>query len=868
MKVPVVTGPSVGARVSPLSYSNAGKSAPSFRGLTDGIGEAGRIMLELEAKARAEKEARQDKTKRFKALTDFAEFEGTVQNRRDTFFKQARPDQDNVNEMIDQDFENIKSKFFETLPPDLQEEFAPRVEAVRNSNRALADQFQFNLQTAFFNGKIDQSHDKAKIALQQNASFENLARWQERMRELIETSDLTPVDKQARLDLMNKELQTLMYKEEVKKGNTDRPGNEKVAPGSPGALIISAAKELGIAGLGDMSPEALLAMVISYETSGTFSPSIKGGKDGLYEGLIQFGPAERAKYGVSRDDSFEEQIGKVVAFLKDRGFKPGMTVYDLYSTINAGSPGLYDRSDRPGYTVRRHVDEMLQSGHAVKGAKLVGGQIEIDGIEDDPRFGAVTYEDRIAARRDAEVARAQQRQDELAQESAAYISAYNKLLTDMNDRKAGAAELEEFRLANPGMDYDHINKAQTILAEQNKAVVDLQTAQTFLSSGMPFDPTSTEHKKYLNLLTGKDGLAAVANGDQGYVLNTLMPLIERAGMVPDDIAGTLIGMTRQPDSKKALFALNTLAEIRDSNERAYDALPDEVTRDVDLWVSAKDYMDPKTLMETIRGAPSQELRQAQAVLRKEAQEKLKNANAPDHVSFDKVIDAFDEWTSTPDVAGMGTAREVLRGEFAGLFEYEYTRDGNAAAATERAVKQLKRHWGVTGVGGSRTIMKFPPEKAYRAVMGDHTWIDTQVRTELTIPKGQPFTLVADKQTGQEFGKRQTPSYMVVVNEDGVPKVKLNKAGKPYRIAFEVPEELKTQEKAVFDYEHQKKVDQLNTDELLSPYRRARGMDPIHLAPPAVKEQIRQQQFRLQELYNKAYPHKPISMNRNRSKIAE
>jgi len=100
-----------------------------------------------------------------------------------------------------------------------------------------------------------------------------------------------------------------------------------------------------------------LAMVIAKETNRTFSPSIMGGAGRRYLGLIQFGPAERAQFGAHAGQTFREQLQPAERFLKARGFKPGMGLADLYSTILAGAPGLYNRRDQNG-SVRQHVERM------------------------------------------------------------------------------------------------------------------------------------------------------------------------------------------------------------------------------------------------------------------------------------------------------------------------------------------------------------------------------------------------------------------------------------------------------------------------------------------------------------------------------
>ena len=119
-----------------------------------------------------------------------------------------------------------------------------------------------------------------------------------------------------------------------------------------------------------------LGTVISYETGGTFSPSIRGGAGNRHIGLIQFGGPEQRQYGASQDQSFGEQLGAVERYLTDRGFKPGMGLLDLYSTINAGRPGRYNASDAgnggaPG-TVADKVNGQMAS-HRAKASAFLGG---------------------------------------------------------------------------------------------------------------------------------------------------------------------------------------------------------------------------------------------------------------------------------------------------------------------------------------------------------------------------------------------------------------------------------------------------------------------------------------------------------------
>jgi hypothetical protein len=134
--------------------------------------------------------------------------------------------------------------------------------------------------------------------------------------------------------------------------------------------VRASASRLGV------SPSDLLT-AMSYETGGKLDPNQWGGKGGKYLGLIQFGPEEQAKYGVKPGMSVTDQVNAAENFLRDRGLKPGMGMLDLYSTINAGRPGLYDRSDAanggmPGTVADKVATQMV--GHRARANTMLGDE--------------------------------------------------------------------------------------------------------------------------------------------------------------------------------------------------------------------------------------------------------------------------------------------------------------------------------------------------------------------------------------------------------------------------------------------------------------------------------------------------------------
>lgn len=142
------------------------------------------------------------------------------------------------------------------------------------------------------------------------------------------------------------------------------------------SAIIASARRLGV-------DPVDIGTAISYETGGKFDPNLWGGKNNNHLGYIQFGAPEREKYGVREGMTPTEQMGAVENFLRDRGVKPGMGMLDIYSTINAGSPGRYNASDAanggaPGTVADKVRDQM--AGHRANVTSMLSGDAPVGAL--------------------------------------------------------------------------------------------------------------------------------------------------------------------------------------------------------------------------------------------------------------------------------------------------------------------------------------------------------------------------------------------------------------------------------------------------------------------------------------------------------
>ncbi len=108
-----------------------------------------------------------------------------------------------------------------------------------------------------------------------------------------------------------------------------------------------------------------LAAVISFETSGTFSPAAKNPKSSA-TGLIQFMEDKYKSYGYTRNEfaalGVNEQMKYVVQYLKGRGIKQGSGLGDVYDAV----AGYGYRRGSKAYELNRKWDAN-RDGYVAKG---------------------------------------------------------------------------------------------------------------------------------------------------------------------------------------------------------------------------------------------------------------------------------------------------------------------------------------------------------------------------------------------------------------------------------------------------------------------------------------------------------------------
>lgn len=460
---------------------------------------AGNTMLNVAAKMQQE----QEQADRFQQQSRYLQFEADWDKYLSEKQRSAPAGAAGFTSGIDAEYKKRAKDFFKDVPEHLKPEFDQKLVGLAGRVRQNADTFELKERDRYAKVQLDEG---------ENALLERQRQQPDRWKDIeaegvqfIQNSPLSEADKQARILEWKKKRKVAAYErmeavdpKAAKKAILPEGGNRSL-----GALIRAGAAELGV-------DPVDLATAISYETGGKFSTSIKGGKGGRYLGLIQFGPEEQRKYGVHAGQSPQEQMRAVVRFLKDRGLKPGMKLEDIYSTINAGTPGRYNASDRPGYTVQRHVNEMRASAHRKRAAEMVGespddtaplGDSESDIASIDPNFAGLDYETRM------NLADGTQKRIDAAEKEAERV-------------EREAAKETRLSLEREGYDLMLDNKLSPEWLEQHRGDIGISTYKTLARSLANEGQTwRTDPETYLNLLdqAESDPELALENAREAYV---------------------------------------------------------------------------------------------------------------------------------------------------------------------------------------------------------------------------------------------------------------------------------------------------------------------------------------------------------------
>ncbi|MBA8910144.1 hypothetical protein [Aminobacter ciceronei] len=591
---------------------------------------------------------------------------------------------------------------FEGLTKDAQTGYLNNILSRGNALFEKANNFENTTKSAYYDRTTNTNLSTYRTQIQNNAaSFEDLKR---QGLEAINSANMPEPWKAERRQKWEADAAESKWRwkfqQDPQTAIRDIKGIKVDTKGLAGA-IQQTAEQLGI-------DPVDLATVMSYETGGTFDPWIKGPttKWGTHRGLIQWGEPQAAKYGVTKDMPIEQQVAAAGQYLRDAGVKPGMGLIDIYSAINAGAPGRYDRSDykaggAPG-TVADKVKFQME-GHKQKAAALLGGTYTP--ATGDPDLDAIPHDrrDQLASWGETEYSQ------QVTQERAAAKDNYSLLIKTEPDQVRESVILADTTLDN-GDKAELIGALRTAQKDSGdvNAMIKAMASGDVSVNSFDNDQTKVADKTYDQLI------ARAEDADQQQAITS--DFIDRTKYIPKTVQAMVrqgVASTDPATFAKAMSAADAVERIAPISFGAFEG-----------GAQARDKLAVFRHLVNDRGLSGEEaatriiamadpaVKAKREVLKPELQKFVKDLTVADVTAmYDPSI-----FTSEPGAGIIPDHPVGLLTEYREIAEEKfYEMGGDAGSAKAAALADLKTRWNVSNISGKPNLMRMPPELHYPAI---------------------------------------------------------------------------------------------------------------------------------------------------------
>lgn len=300
----------------------------------------------------------------------------------------------------------------------------------------------------------------------------------------------------------------------------------------------------------------------------------------------------------------------------------------------------------------------------------------------------------------------------------------NNLQNLLIDGKAGNVDIESARREGWLSDADTVQKFRNIVKQRDE---DDANGANFLAQlgkpGAAFNPFDEQTQK------GADHAFKAMGGD----MQALDTIVRGSGVVPKAAATGIVGALYGKDLNTGQAALQVASNIMASNANAFAASP----RGSDIATQVGKYEHYKGLGLTSEDATRRVMAENDPAYKppvKVTDVELKNFTTS--ITADTIRKEFnDAWFGAAPTISTGQQAAVVA-DFREVASKFYEETGDKKLAQSLAKKQLDRVYGVTSAFGQKTLMKYPPERAYPPVGDSHDYIGLQAAAAIKEATGK------------------------------------------------------------------------------------------------------------------------------------
>ncbi|MFK4060726.1 phage tail tip lysozyme [Brucella anthropi] len=325
-----------------------------------------------------------------------------------------------------------------------------------------------------------------------------------------------------------------------------------------------------------------------------------------------------------------------------------------------------------------------------------------------PEQREAVYEtaDRVTLQRDTQLnAQLKAEQDSIRDNYALRIATNDPTLTTQDI--LGDTRIDDGMKASLINSYDSAMKG---------AIAAAQAVSEFANGTLRVDPYSTDGKNKVDAIG--DAISKNVAPDQQQ--SAYEALVQQSGTVPQPVVNRIRAGAESQNANEVLPALQSAARFSQVNPAALGRTTggDAVQRKVDdfnYYVNTLNLPAEDAARRIAEQNDPNKVRDRKALepAAKEFRKSLESAN---------LGTLFDEsWLpfNTPRVGFTEGQTAGIAADYLAIAEEQFfATGGNAELAKSRAEKEMKRLYGVSDIGGSKTVMKYPPERYWPAMPGE------------------------------------------------------------------------------------------------------------------------------------------------------
>jgi hypothetical protein len=288
-----------------------------------------------------------------------------------------------------------------------------------------------------------------------------------------------------------------------------------------------------------------------------------------------------------------------------------------------------------------------------------------------------------------------------------------------------------------------------------------------LAQGLPLDSANGTDRKAVDIAF--ESLTAKGADPIGLTIR----FAQTAGVLPGKVVSRLRGASQSNDPAYVAQGLDMGRQIIEAVPDAFDKMPggDSMAKDAEQFrhLTRDMGMSDQEAAQRIIAQRDPAVRRRNAEVVDSFRKEIGDIKANDMLTSMSLRGFWSRITGSTPNAGLtdGQSAQALA-DYKSFVTERLKETGDLDSAKAIAAQDMRKLYGVTTVGGTPALTKYPPENKYPKVMGSWDYIREQAasdaREALHDPKIKPedVQVVPSTQTAQDWAKGTPPRYTVMV----------------------------------------------------------------------------------------------------------